>query len=323
MRPTEKDLRLLFELSENSRKPHSRIGKKIRISQQMVSYKLKHYLEEGVITSFYPLIDYSRFGYLSFKVSFKINYISRQRFLDLISTLSKEGDIVEITERGGKYDVILDFAARNPSSFNKTIKKIMLTNPQLKNHSILTTVVRHYFPRKYLIGEEKNTRGIIIGGDREPLVIDTIDRKVLFALQQNAVASSIEIAKNSGVNPKTVISRIKKLQKREIIKGFRPLLHLQNIGYKVNKILLTYHNLSPEREELLKNFCTRNPHITEFTKLFGEWDAEITVETKTMEEFRNVYILLREKFQDIIQDSEDFPVFKIHKKHFLPQEFFE
>ena len=90
----------------------------------------------------------------------------------------------------------------------------------------------------------------------------------------------------------------------------------------MNIVLILYHNLTPERDRAVNEFCMRSPHITEFVKLFGEWDAAITVETKTMEEFRNVYISLREQFEDIIQDSEDFPVFQTHKKQFLPDTFF-
>jgi DNA-binding Lrp family transcriptional regulator len=153
--------------------------------------------------------------------------------------------------------------------------------------------------------------------------VDSLDKKILFSLQENAITPSVEIAKKAGTNPKTVINRIKKLQSLEIIRGFKPLLHSQKMGCRLNKILLAYHNLSPDKEEELKNFCMKNPNITEFTKLFGEWDAEITAETTSMEEFRNLYITIREMFQEIIQNSESFPVFMTHKKHFLPLEFFK
>lgn len=322
MRPTGKDLKLLFELGENARKPHSRIGKRIRISQQMVSYKIKSYLENGLITQFYPLIDYSRCGFLSFRVYFKTNYISREKFLSLLEKLSKEPGIVEIIECGGRHDVILTFSARNPSSFNKTIKEIIFNHPQLKNHTIITAVVGHIFPRNYLVRTANKAKDIILGGDREPIPIDDIDRAILSHLQENAITPSLEIASRMHLNPKTVISRIKKLEARKIIKGYAPLFHLQTINYKTNKILLNYHNLSPEKEEELRVFCMRNPHITEFIKLIGEWDAEITVESKRMEEFRTVYSQVRERFEEIIQNSESFPIFSTHKKHSLPREFF-
>ena len=323
MRVTNSDLGLLFELDQDARQPHSRIGKRIRLSQQMVNYKSRVFQESGLISGFYPLIDYSRFGYLRFPVFFKIHYSSRERFHSFLEKLSKDGSIVEIIECGGRFDVLLVFSAKNPSSFNKALKDIIFTHTMLKEYSILTSVVSHLFPRKYLTDKPSSAKDLVIGGDRELIPIDETDRKILLELQKNAVSPSLEIARKVGVNPKTVISRIRKLQSLGIIKGFRPALHIQSMNYKVNKILLKFHNITPEKEEELKNFCMGNPNITEFTKLFGQWEAEITAETKTLEEFRNAYVLLRERFEDIIMDTESFPVIKIHKKQFLPQEFFE
>jgi len=320
MRLTNRDHRLLFELSESPRVPLSKIGKRIRLSQQMASYKLRSYLENGLITSFYPLVDYSRFGYLNFRVYFKTDYINRDRFHDLLSRLSKEDNIVEIIECGGRYDLVLVFSAKNPSFFNKYMKNMIYTHKQLKDHTILTTVVTHLFPRKYLVGDIRNTKDVIVGGDRDMIEVDKTDTSILQELHNDAMKTSVDIAKKAGVNPKTVIHRMRKLEELGVIKGYSPLIDLQRMGYHVNKILLSYHNLSPEKEEELKNFCMRNPNITELIKLFGEWDAEITVETKRMEEFRNVYSMIREQFQDIIHTSENFPVFNVHKKQFLPKE---
>ena len=322
MRPLTKDLRLLYELGINARQSYSRIGKKIRLSQQMVSYKMKTFQESVIVQAFYPLLDYSRFVYLNFTVLFKVNYISKERFHSLITALTKQPSIVEVIECGGKHDLILIFSARNPSSFNKTMKEVLFSHSQLKNYTILTNVVRHFFPRTYFLSAEPNTKDVVIGGDRELLDIDETDKNILTSLQKNTVASSIEIASQCNITPKTMISHIKILEARKIIRGYHPLLHVQKLEFKVNKILLQYHNLTPEQEDRLTRFCIRNPHITEFSKLFGEWDAEITVETRNMRDFRNVYILIREQFQDIIQDSEDFPVFQTHKKQLLPDTFF-
>ena len=77
-----------------------------------------------------------------------------------------------------------------------------------------------------------------------------------------------------------------------------------------------------KRENDFIKFCITNPNITGLIKLFGGWDVEITVETRTTEDFRNIYTLLREKFEDIIRDIETFPFYKIHKMQYMPEEFF-
>ncbi len=317
-----KDLKLLSMLDLDARMPLSQIGKKIRLSQQLISHKIKRYMEDEIILSFYSLIDYAKFGYLNFRVFFKINYLSQEKFLDLIKNISKTGNVTEIVECGGRYDLLTVFSNRNPSQFNKQFKALISQNPkQLKNYDIATSVVSHYYPRAYLI-EDKKEEDIIIGGDREIINIDELDKDILFYLNENSKTSSVLIANELEINPKTVVLRIKNMKKLDIIKGFKTLLNVQKIDFLVNKILLRYHNISVEREQQLQTFCKLEPNIIELRKLIGDWDLELTVETKTKEEFRNLYMLIREKFEDIIEDSESLPVFKTYKHKLLPEDHF-
>ncbi len=333
MKLTQTDFKFLLELDKSCREPISAITKKIKLSQQLGSYKIKNYEEEGLILSFNAFIDYVRFGYLNFRVYFKINYLSEERFSGLLKTLHDHDTITELIECGGKYDIIAVFATTNPSEFNKRLKELITKNPmQLKNYVILTTVVTHYYDRPYLGQAGKNTvnlfrdpteSDIIIGGDRSFIKLNRRDKTIIELLQSDARLSSVYIGKKIKKDPKTVRLRINTLKERNIIKGFRPVFNVQNVEFIVNKILLKYHNLSVEKEQELLTFCKYNPNIVELIKVFGEWDLELTVETKTREEFRKVYISIREKFEDLLSDFESFPVFKTHKKEFLPMSMFK
>jgi len=321
MRPPRKDLKLIYELDSNYRQPYSRIARKIRMSQQLVNYKVKSLAGSGVLLGKCPLIDYSRFGYLSFRVFFKVNYSDQERFRKMIAEIKKHPNITMVSECEGLYDLMLVFSAKNPSSFNKLLREMISGNQkQLKNCMILTTVVEHHFPRKFLINSP-NYSDTVVGGDREAIKIGKKDRKILKSLAEGRRAV-VEIAGLAGVTPKTAISRLRSMERSGVIKGYRLLLDTEKIGVKTDKIFIKYHNISVERENQLRAFCQRNPNITEFIKTFGERDLELTVETRTREEFRNVFITIREKFEDIIEDFECFGIFRVHKKSTIPGEFF-
>ena len=328
MKLTNRDFKFLIELDKNCRQPISAISKKIRLSQQLASYKLKNYIDDGLILSFTSFIDYVRFGYLNFRVYFKINYLSNERFRSLLKSLYQYATITELIECCGKYDLIAVFAVLNPSEFNKRLKELIAKYPnQLKNYVILTTVVTHYYDRAYFIQTGKNTAtlfrdpigsDIVIGGDRSFIRLRKTDLALLELVQSDARLATLLIGKKLKKDPKTIRLRLTLFQEKKIIKTFRPVLNVQVVDFIVNKILLKYHNLSVEKEQELLTFCRFNPNIVELIKVFGEWDLELTVETRTREEFRTVYISIREKFEDIISDFESFPVFKTHKKEFLP-----
>jgi Lrp/AsnC family leucine-responsive transcriptional regulator len=320
----KRDKRLLYEYCRNSRRPFTVLARKSRMSQQLVSYKIKAMKEAGIITQSYPLIDYSMFGLLQFYVHFRINYRSRKSFQDLVSRIQRHESVVEVTVRSGHYDLIVTFMSKNPSSFNKTLRRLIEKNPdQLKNHIILTNVVSHYFPKKYMVGLEGSIKDSIIGGDREPAIITETDKKVLELLVKDARSRTVDIAAKVKINPRTVVAVIKRLKKVGILQGFSSLLNFRLAGFQRRMMLIKYHNLSIEQEDNLRRFCITHKNITGMHKLFGDYDVAITAEADSAMDLRKVFINIRETFEDIINDSDSFNLYSTFKITFLPESFFK
>ncbi len=317
----KKDLRLLYELDSNYRKTFTQIGKKIRMSEQLVSYKIHSFEEKKIILDYVPNIDYSRFGYLTFIVFFKVHYINEQSFERLTHKLKQHENITSIIECDGNYDLMVTFAAKNPSSFNKKLKQLVSENPkELRHHTILTTVVEHHFPRSYLIDSE-DRYDTILGGDREEIKIDQLNLNLIKSLI-NGKKKVIDIAQEIKITPKTVITHLKWLEEQQIIKSYRLLLNPKAMDVFANIILVRYRNITLEDEENFRRFCKYHPNVVEFTKTFGEWDVVVHTETNHREQFRKLSLQIREKFEDIIEASDNFRVFNIPKKQYLPQEIF-
>ena len=291
----KKDLHLLYELDCNYRKTFTQIGKKIRMSEQLVSYKIHSYEEKKIILDYVPNIDYSRFGYFTFLVFFKVHYSNEQSFDRLIHKLKQHENITSIIECDGNYDLIATFAAKNPSSFNKKLKQLVSENPkELRHHTILTTVVEHHFPRSYLIDSE-DRYDTILGGDREEIKIDQLNLNLIKSLI-NGKKKVIDIAQEIKITPKTVITHLKWLEEQQIIKSYRLLLNPKAMDVFANIILVRYRNITLEDEENFRRFCKYHPNVVEFTKTFGEWDVVVHTETNHREQFRKLSLQIREKF---------------------------
>ena len=217
---------------------------------------------------------------------------------------------------------MVTFAAKNPSSFNKKLKQLVSENPkELRHHTILTTVVEHHFPRSYLIDSE-DRYDTILGGDREEIKIDQLNLNLIKSLI-NGKKKVIDIAQEIKITPKTVITHLKWLEEQQIIKSYRLLLNPKAMDVFANIILVRYRNITLEDEENFRRFCKYHPNVVEFTKTFGEWDVVVHTETNHREQFRKLSLQIREKFEDIIEASDNFRVFTIPKKQYLPQEIFD
>jgi len=311
---TEKSI--LRQLETDARMAFAKIGKRTRMSQQRVSYTVNSLIKRGVIQSFYTLIDYSKFGALRFRVYFKVNYTNEERFKELIQNIKKEPSTSWIATCGGRYDIICTFLALNASSFNKTLKNIMRRFPdELQNYTILTTIVIRYFGRKYLFNDPSTTsKEIFLGGDRKTESFDDIDMKILDLIAENARISSVDIANKLSLTAKTIIKRIKKLIKREVILGFKPALNLEETDYMRSLLLIKCHNVVPEIEDKLIKYLKLHPNVVNVVKTLGEQDLEIQIETKSLRAYRKIVIDIRKRFAKLIREIDTVPIYEAYIK---------
>jgi len=78
--------------------------------------------------------------------------------------------------------------------------------------------------------------------------MDEIDQRILAELMNDARKSIREIAKSVNISPATVHSRLKKLIRNGIIKGFVPVVDSSKVGFPITAIIM----LSVEGDKLKK-----------------------------------------------------------------------
>jgi len=112
--------------------------------------------------------------------------------------------------------------------------------------------------------------------------LDETDVKILKALTLNARLSSRQIAKQCGVSIGTVLSRIKKMEKEGIIKGYSALLDHEKLGYGLT--VVTEVTVSKGRLLEMENEIARFPNVCCVYDVTGLIDAIIIAKFKNREE---------------------------------------
>ena len=90
--------------------------------------------------------------------------------------------------------------------------------------------------------------------------LDKTDMKILKNLMVNSRISSRQLALNLGMSTVTVLSRIKKLEKEKIIKGYTAIIDHEKLGYDLTaiiEIIAKKNKIIDIEEELAKmdNVC--------------------------------------------------------------------
>ena len=83
-------------------------------------------------------------------------------------------------------------------------------------------------------------------------------------------------------------------------------------------MLIGFRNVSEQREKALIEYCRMNKNIVYIVKALGPWDFEIDLEVETAEQFRDIMMDIKTKFNDILKDYSALHIYQVHKYNFCP-----
>ena len=109
------------------------------------------------------------------------------------------------------------------------------------------------------------------------MYIDKIDEKILKNLMVDARISARQLALKLGMSTVTILSRIKKLEKEKIIKGYTALIDHEKIGYDLTAIIEVVAN---------KNIVDIEEKLSKIDNVCGVYDITGNTDTIIIAKFK-------------------------------------
>ena len=289
-----KDKKILYQLDLNSRQSINQIAKKVRLSKDIVNYRLRKLEKEEYIQGYQTIIDFQKIGYITVRTRVTLTNSSPSKEEAIIKFLKKEQQVFFILELQGTeltfglmikgLDELNFFYQRLESQFKNIIFD--------KRFAIYSELF--HFNRSYLTSsKEKNT---LFLGHSHLEKTDSLDIEILKILSKNARATTMEIATKLKIPATTVAHRIKKLEDKKIILGYGLL-------FNFNKINLNYYRVNLELQDIsnvkkIIHYCEESNNIIYAMKTLGGPDLEIYFESG-QEEFLDEMKKIRIQFPEI------------------------
>ena len=121
-----------------------------------------------------------------------------------------------------------------------------------------------------------------------------------------------------GLSVDAVIFRIRKLERSGVIKHYNIVPNESRYPYQHYKVLIGFRHITEERERSLREYCRTNPNIVYIVKSLGPWEFEIDMEVENAEQFREIMMDIKTKFNDILKDYSALHIYQVHKYNFCP-----
>lgn len=118
--------------------------------------------------------------------------------------------------------------------------------------------------------------------DGEVMSLDETDVKILKALTLDSRLSSRQIARQCGISIGTVLSRIRRMEREGIIKGYSALLDHEKLGYELT--VVSEITVSKGRLLEVENEIARLPNVCCVYDVTGLIDAAIIAKFKNRDE---------------------------------------
>ena len=115
--------------------------------------------------------------------------------------------------------------------------------------------------------------------------MDTLDRKILGALQKDARVKNADLARQLGVAPSTMLERVRRLEERGYLSGFKAVIDPEKLGLDVQALIsvsLGQHSTQTIRpfEQAVKSI----PNIMVCYHVTGRFDYMLHVVAKNLKE---------------------------------------
>ncbi|MFA9560331.1 Lrp/AsnC family transcriptional regulator [Evansella sp. AB-rgal1] len=114
--------------------------------------------------------------------------------------------------------------------------------------------------------------------------MDEIDYSIISQLQENARISMTELGKKIGLSTPATNERVKKLEDKEVIRGYRAIINPE----KLNKNVTAFILFDTKQGKKFRDFCKDHPIVVECHRLAGQYSYLVKVVTesvKILEEF--------------------------------------
>lgn len=296
----KKDKRLIAELINNCRNSDKYIAKKIGVSREVVSYRVKSLEKLKIINGYTADINFNKLGFTPYSISIKFQSLTSEKEKKIVNELINQKKIIFLQKTLSKYDLTATILVKSIQELDNEITSIReLIGKNLKKLEVEAFVGDYDFLSSFF---DKTSRGEINFLDNNLAEIDETDKKILLCLVKDSRQTAVEISKKTNLNVFTVANRIKRMTKDKIILAFRPLIDMKKIGQYRYTLLLNLNGSNIEKE--LISFCRNQVLVWDIGKFVGNYNYAIELYAENNEQVKNFVDEIVGKFSNNIIDYE-------------------
>jgi DNA-binding Lrp family transcriptional regulator len=311
-----KDKKIIFYLIQNSRQSLKSLGKKVGISKELVSYRIKRLINKGILINFSIVVNFERLGYSLFQSQYKFININPDIKEEILQFLVSNSQSMYVSMIEGMNDLQVDFYLGNPQKFESILDEIRERfHPYLAFKNSMIPIRAEFYTYSFLVENVPKRRTINWIWGQKLYGIDDLDFQILSELGKDARIPTKSIANKLGSTVNSISYRIKKLEKELIIAQYSVNINWEILGYRWFHLQISLRDYTKKNQII--DHMRKNPYlIRRFKFLNLDMDLHFTLLLKNMQELRSIIEDVSTTFPDAINDYHFYSTYKTFKYNF-------
>jgi DNA-binding Lrp family transcriptional regulator len=306
------DIKLLRELDINSRQPISQIAKKIRVSKNVVNYRINNLLDKKIISKFCTVENIPLLGYSKCRFYIKFNSIHETLENNFVAFLEKQKNIWWAARTDNEFDFSFVLLYKNMFEIKKLNSNITyafgadILSKEISLISDFLHLRNNFIYEKLLI----DNSDIWASQSTSTIDIDNIDRKIIQELKDDSRKNIIDLSKKIKLTTKSTLRRLRKLEKEKVIIAYRYTFNRILFEFKHYRVMLDLCNVDSNDESKITEYLRNCRSVILIEKTIGKWYIEFELIVKDEVEVFSFMQGFRKIFHNNIKTSEMIVVHK-------------
>jgi Lrp/AsnC family transcriptional regulator, leucine-responsive regulatory protein len=313
--PDNRDRKILYELHQDARTTSSRIAKKLRLSQEVVNYRIKQLEKHNIITGYQLIVNLAKLGVFQFKICLSLQHTTSEKFKQIIGLLEKHKAVKWIAACKGNWDLIISLEADSLEAIDELKSEILeLFGEHINRKAVSIMVESGVLDKTFLINNKpplNQCRDTMKESKRIP--VDKIDLLILQELSKNSRLPIVELAYRCNTTTRVAHARLRRLIKEQVITGSKVAINYQKLGILFYKLFLYLDKPKKQRIKQLIHYLQRHPNTVHYVKVLCNWDLEPELEVHSENELNDILTEIKDNFSDIVKTMDVITISKEYK----------
>ena len=307
-----KDRKILAELEMNARAPHSEIAKKVRLSKQVVKYRIDHLEKDELIQGYNALIDLNKLGQTIYVIYLKLIKMSSAQESKWLEELNNILGVLAAGRNSGYWDLTIAISCKNNQELDVLYNQLIRGKAEhIKEKLITSEVESTYFNTDILLKGTKTE--FSTSKIQEQLKIDEKDQKLINELAKDCRKSLLELGDKLKLSPNGVKDKIRRLEEKKIIIGYKTKINYEKLEYLHFRVFLHLAKFTPQLYDSVKGFLKTRGNIESISHYLGYADVDFRCYCKGIVELYNLTTSLKDAFLNEIIEIDSMPIFSWKK----------